>query len=352
MENYYASLVLRKDHQRKDGTKNIYLYVNINNKQKKYTLGPRVKENHWNAAKRKVTSGDAQYVKKNLELESKLNKANDILFDHKVKNIPLDIAAFDKIFQGTDKVVNQKTKNSFFAFCYAEIDYDYYDLDGSYDTHRTRKSTIRSIEKFAKKDIAFKSVDYNFIKNLLGHLVKLGKSESTKTRTQKLIRTMFNRAIKQGIVTENPMDAFKIKERAGEREFLHPDELKKLVDLYNHPDTEVSCKKALRVFLFCCNTGLRYRDVKNLRFKNIISTVEKGAEKHKLRFIMHKTKDWHEIPLNETALRLLPDKTFDEDSVFCSRRLTVGIPAVVFPKTFLFTHPLKFFHHSLGPMPR
>ncbi len=39
MENYYASLVLRKDHQRKDGTKNIYLYVNINNKQKKYTFG-------------------------------------------------------------------------------------------------------------------------------------------------------------------------------------------------------------------------------------------------------------------------------------------------------------------------
>lgn len=186
----------------------------------------------------------------------------------------------------------------------------------TFHSYRIRKSTIESIKKFSNKDLAFSSIDHKFIKSLHAHLVKEGKSESTLARTQKLIRTMFNRAIKQGLVNENPMDAFRIKEASGEREFLHPDELKKLVDLYNHRDTDLTLKKALRVFLFCCNTGLRYRDIENLKFKNIVSTIENGIEKHKLRFIMHKTKDWIEIPLNETALRLLPDKTFDEDYVF------------------------------------
>ncbi|MFW5725989.1 MAG: hypothetical protein ACOCX0_06040, partial [Bacteroidota bacterium] len=59
--------------------------------------------NHWSEEKRKVTSGDTQYLKKNLELESKLKKANDIFFEYKVKNFPLDIELFDKHFKDTEK---------------------------------------------------------------------------------------------------------------------------------------------------------------------------------------------------------------------------------------------------------
>jgi hypothetical protein len=38
MENYSVSLFLRKDFQKKDGTKPIYLLVHINNVVKKYSM--------------------------------------------------------------------------------------------------------------------------------------------------------------------------------------------------------------------------------------------------------------------------------------------------------------------------
>ncbi len=80
---------------------------------------------------------------------------------------------------------------------------------------------------------------------------------------------MYNRAIKQGLCKFNPVEEYKYSTKDAEREPLNEDELKSLENLFINPNTHSTIKRALQPFLFCCYTGLRYRDVKALRHKKI-----------------------------------------------------------------------------------
>jgi site-specific recombinase XerD len=127
---------------------------------------------------------------------------------------------------------------------------------------------------------------------------------------------MVNRAKLQGLVKENPVMSFKYKEKVGEREYLTKDEVRLLEDLLEKPETHFTIKKALVPFLFSCYTGLRYRDIFELRHKNIVTKTDKENSALSIKFVMHKTKDLQEVPLNKKAIALIPPKTFDEDKVF------------------------------------
>ncbi|MCX6268216.1 MAG: site-specific integrase [Bacteroidetes bacterium] len=68
----------------------------------------------------------------------------------------------------------------------------------------------------------------------------------------------------------------------------------------------------LKYFLFTCYTGLRYQDLKDLRFSNI---VEIGG-KLSIRLFMHKTKDEVIFNLTSQACKLLPERFADNQKVF------------------------------------
>jgi len=65
----------------------------------------------------------------------------------------------------------------------------------------------------------------------------------------------------------------------------------------------------LRYFLFCCYTCVRYSDVANLRYSNIIDGTY-------ISLVMIKTKEHVIIPLSEKAKELLPTPDFKAQHVF------------------------------------
>jgi integrase/recombinase XerD len=79
-------------------------------------------------------------------------------------------------------------------------------------------------------------------------------------------------------------------------------------------NTHCGNESVKRAFLFCCNTGLRFVDVKALKWENIKDNV--------LKVEQSKTKDKAtdggvvEITLNDTAIKLLGIPTKNEDLVF------------------------------------
>ena len=62
---------------------------------------------------------------------------------------------------------------------------------------------------------------------------------------------------------------------------------------------------ACKSFLFACYTGLRYQDVRNLRFEDVKKEVHDGKEKFFIRITMHKTKDPVSIPLIDKAAAMI-----------------------------------------------
>ena len=90
------------------------------------------------------------------------------------------------------------------------------------------------------------------------------------------------------------------------RQALTYDELQKLVLT---PCNDVLTRS---VFLFSCATGLRWGDIKNLRWRNIV----RHDDKTRLEILQSKTKRYVYVPLNKLALSVLPKRKNENDLVF------------------------------------
>lgn len=117
-----------------------------------------------------------------------------------------------------------------------------------------------------------------------------------------LIR-MLNAAVKEGVLDRNPFYSLERKDRISkqqaEKEYLTKEELKALAEAPNVNET------TKRAFLFCYFTGLRYSDVSALAWRDIKQSDNGWIVSVKS---MQKTGKPVIVPLNQSAMGLLPDK--------------------------------------------
>lgn len=87
----------------------------------------------------------------------------------------------------------------------------------------------------------------------------------------RVLRTLVNEAINQGYIPQDayPFRKFKIKKEQTEHRFLLPNELEKMESL-KLPEKKNNSQHVLDAFLFCCYTGLRFSDFKQLSNRNLI----------------------------------------------------------------------------------
>lgn len=93
---------------------------------------------------------------------------------------------------------------------------------------------------------------------------------------------------------------------SGLREALTFNELQKLIA------TPCKHNKTRMAFLFSCATGIRWSDMKKMKWKNIVS----HDDKLQLEILQSKTKKYVYMPLNKLALSVLPERGKDEELVF------------------------------------
>lgn len=149
-------------------------------------------------------------------------------------------------------------------------------------------------------NVSFLSAYEGYMRN------KLCNQTNTIHKSMKFIRTFVNRAITQGLIDEYPFKHYKLKTVQTQRSALTREELKELEFYLNEPIPSYH-RKYLKIFIFCCHSGLRYQDVKDLRYGNIDNNF--------IRIIMHKTKDIVSIPLTHKAKELI-DYGAPEELVF------------------------------------
>ena len=130
---------------------------------------------------------------------------------------------------------------------------------------------------------------------------------------------------REGLIPSNPFKTLEAKEKPKKdsvaREFLTIEELKVLIKT---PCRYEIVKKA---FLFSCFTGLRYSDVKSLRWSEIHTAAD-----GKTLYIEHdqvKTKSRVTIPLSDEALKWMPKREEGIDLVYHELRITATTIEVV-----------------------
>ena len=245
---------------RKDGKSKLYLRVTIERKHKYYEL-LYVESSLWDANKERMKAVDGNSTIINSFLNDKAKEVDEILINMKVRKAKDSFDNFDIFY-----FVKTFSLFSFFENTISKLNKTDYDVG----TLRIYKNTIDKLKTFTKgKDIDLADIDYHFIENFDDYLFKLGLMTNTRANYLKKFSKVLSDARKQGFITRNPFDMFKIKLEKTDRLFLSETEVKKLVKLYEADTLPTNIKTTLEAFIFSCYTGLRHSDVKRIKQNNI-----------------------------------------------------------------------------------
>lgn len=321
-------------------TKEKILLVNANSRDSLYD---------WDKGKSRLGKNALYSEKINHYLLSLEKKANDIILKFELQNKPLTIEGFKSNF------IKTTTHEYFYGYFINEL-FERRKNHLSEFTLKNYKSVVTKIEGFRPK-LLLGDIDHKFLVDFEGYMKApissipkgCGNNDVTTYKNLKILRTLILIAIKNGdFLEENyPFKTFKLKEVDAElttRDFLEPEDLSVLEKMYaeysglEKPQEHYSVVdwnnrsqngllspgefKTLERFLFCCYTGLRFRDMANLKKSEHIFTKfvtnpnnQERTNRQYLELPMHKTKKLVVIPLIDKALLIL-DKHKETDLVF------------------------------------
>lgn len=186
-------------------------------------------------------------------------------------------------------------------------------------TYRNFRSTVNVIKAYLqhlhRPRMLMSKIDKGFILGFIDYIEHIYRntkspdhpkemSPHTLHLYQSTLVRMLNAAVKDGVLDRNPFYSLERKDRIvkqqAEKEYLTKEELKAFADA---PTVNETTKRA---FLFCCFTGLRYSDVSVLTWRDIRQGDNGWMVSVKA---MRKTGKQVVIPLNQSAMSLLPDRT-------------------------------------------
>jgi integrase len=176
-------------------------------------------------------------------------------------------------------------------------------------------SVFKHLKNFRPGGIAFGDIDENFLEKFKQYLKRdLKLSQNSQASYYSKLSAALKEAERDGILKDNPTKRVKaVKHQETKREFLTLEEIKVLSQT---PCRDETLKRA---FLFSAFTGLRYGDIRDLRWKDIHENGQHGAF---IRFRQNKTKGEETLPLPSVALKQLGSRKSREALVFKELKYT------------------------------
>lgn len=253
----YRLVYNRKKQLNKQGTALVQVEALLNQRKVYFRTNLYLKPEHWNSRNAQVDNHPQAHDLNSMLFEFVLHLQAIELSLWK-RGIPVTLSLLKDAIK-KDKPVN--VTFPVFARIYVQ------ESDRKRSTKENLMTTITVLQEF-RPGLDFKDITYTFLKEFEVHLKEKGNSVNTIAKHLRQLRTLVNEAINQGYIPSDayPFRKYKIKQEKGRKEFLTPDELKRLENL----DVDKKLRHVLDAFLFCCYTGLRYSDFCQLTPENII----------------------------------------------------------------------------------
>ena len=253
----YRLVYNRKKQLNRQGTALVQVEALLNQRKVYFRTNLYLKPEHWNSRNAQVDNHPQAHDLNSMLFEFVLHLQAIELSLWK-RGIPVTLSLLKDAIK-KDKPVN--VTFPVFAKIYVQ------ESDRKRSTKENLMTTITVLQEF-RPGLDFKDITYTFLKEFEVHLKEKGNSVNTIAKHLRQLRTLVNEAINQGYIPSDayPFRKYKIKQEKGRKEFLTPDELKRLENL----DVDKKLRHVLDAFLFCCYTGLRYSDFCQLTPENII----------------------------------------------------------------------------------
>lgn len=200
---------------------------------------------------------------------------------------------------------------------YKNIVTGYYNK-GSKSQYNSWQSSYNHFEQFCSEKITTGDLDSNFVKRYRNYLLNAEINRNltvVKNLSRNTASTYFKHFIyvlkegyKEGFIEKDlAKNAEYIKEEETQREYLTEEELK---TLWNTPIKKEVIK---HMAMFSALSGLRFVDIKNLKWENIYQDNHQG---HYIQLREKKTNSTKNHPINETAYSILQMQNTNEGFVF------------------------------------
>jgi len=267
---------------------------------------------YWDEANRAVRKSHPNAVRLNNLLAAKLSEANKSL---------LDLTSNQKDY--SSQSIKQEITAPISKVTFQQIADDYLnELNANEKINRyiTDKSRLGHLKHFAQNNyLSFKEIDESFLRRFMSYLKGEKKlSPRSVINTLIVIRTLYNRAIKHGIVGREHYpfgkDKIRIKFPESEKVGLTKEEIQAIESLSNLSNQETHVRN---VWLFSFYlAGMRVGDVINIRWSDIYDG--------RLHYRMNKNAKLLSLKLPEKVISILrdynSDKKSDDDFIFPEMR--------------------------------
>ena len=187
----------------------------------------------------------------------------------------------------------------------------------SSEKHRFIRNKLKEYveDTLLKQDLSFDEVNHSFLKNYEVYLKEVKKNHPNTIYTDfRNLRTIFNNAIKEGIVTraQYPFFSYTLHQQTTYKEKLNLEEISKFEKLVIPSGTYNWHVKNYWLFSYYC-AGIRFGDICTLKWKNI-------SNESRLTYIMSKNNKEVSLRLVKPAVTIIhhykTDGAKDSDYLF------------------------------------
>jgi site-specific recombinase XerD len=276
---------------KKNGQCPVYVVCYVDRVRCRFETGVDVYPAEFDVKSGTVKSRTVENKDKNLLINNIKKQITEIEVKYRLQNKKLTAELLKNEFE----IPNYQT--SFYSFYEIELKKRKGVLSAS--TYEKYEITLKKLKRFRDK-LNFADLNVDFINDYKTYCKALGNCQNSINANLKNIKTFTRMAYKVGLA---PFDLFgdvRISNIEPIRNFLTETELNKLYSYYKLNRFHENEKDILRPFLFSCFTGLRFSDVKALKFANIQNEF--------IRVKMIKTERLDKevkIPFCDTALEMI-----------------------------------------------
>lgn len=329
----------------KNGQKSIIISFIKDRKNTSLSIGKTCKENDWSFETSRLKSSHPDYKNINKFIERRIKIIDEIIDD------------FDKngiYFTLSDLVNKVKTySGQKISFTYTKYHEDLIEnllALNKIGTAKVEKDTLNSLQRFfGKKDISFNELDYSNLKKFEAYCISRGNKESSIAIRMRTLRSVFNQAIKDHIITEKqyPFKQYKISKlkESGKKEYLNEEEIGKLKNLNLIDDKQIFARD---IFLFSYYA-------RGINFLDLIKIEKKFMNMDRIDYIRSKTGVPVSFKVNEYAQGIIDKYKASEGSKYIFNIMNTEKPTQTYLKnrakkvlTYYVNMQLKVIMSELG----
>lgn len=308
-DNLKILFLLDKVKSNRQGNAPIRCRITFNKKRKIFSTGFSINPKNWDSKKQYVKPPNEENNHINTQLSLIKSKINQAFLFLQVNSPNFTIDDITNHYKG-ESLKNDLQLIEIYNLYLLRIK-KLVDIEIKLVTYKKYEESLIHLKsyinwKFKKKDILIRELKYSFITDYEYFLKVERKLQlSTLNKAIQRFRKVVSYAISQSYLEKDPFYGYKAKRVKKEIIFLSQEQLKSIEE----KSFEVSrLQKIKDMFVFCCYTGLGFKEMINLKYDDIVQRFDNNAW---LKIKRNKTSKNYYVPLLPQA-KVIIDKYKNE----------------------------------------